>query len=68
MICLSTPYNFKFFKGFLPQISLGSFLNILSRSAQHIPVETNKSKIHWLLKDKDSRYLVEIHLKKFLII
>ena len=30
MFCLSRPYHFKFFKGSLPQISLGSFLNTLS--------------------------------------
>ena len=29
MICLSKPYNFKFFKGCLPQIYLGPFLNTL---------------------------------------
>ena len=30
MVCLSRPYQFKFFKGCLPQISLGPFLNTLS--------------------------------------
>ena len=29
MVCLSRPYNFNFFKGCLPQISLGPFLNTL---------------------------------------
>ena len=29
-ICLNRPYHFKFFKGCLPQILLGSFLNTLS--------------------------------------
>ena len=29
--CLSRPYYFKFFKGCLPQILLGPFLNILSQ-------------------------------------
>ena len=31
MVCLSRPYHFKFFKGCLPQISLGSLLNTLSQ-------------------------------------
>ena len=31
MVCLSRPYHFKFFKGCLPQISLGPFLNTLSQ-------------------------------------
>ena len=30
MVCLSRPHHFKFFKGCLPQISLGPFLNTLS--------------------------------------
>ena len=30
MVCLNRPYHFKFFKGCLPQISLGPFLNTLS--------------------------------------
>ena len=30
MVCLSSPYPFKFFKGCLPQILLGLFLNTLS--------------------------------------
>ena len=29
--CWSRPYHFKFFKGCLPQISLGTFLNTLSQ-------------------------------------
>ena len=31
MICLSRPCHFRFFKGCLPQISLGPFLNTLSQ-------------------------------------
>ena len=27
IVCLGRPYHFKFFKGFLPQILLGQFLN-----------------------------------------
>ena len=30
MVCLNRPYHFKFFKGCLPQIPLGPFLNTLS--------------------------------------
>ena len=30
MFCLSRPYQFKFCKGYLPQILLGPFLNTLS--------------------------------------
>ena len=30
MICLGRPYHFKFFKGCLPQILLGPFLNTFS--------------------------------------
>ena len=30
MVYLSKPYSFKFFKGYLPQILLGQFLNTLS--------------------------------------
>ena len=31
MVCLSRPYHLNFFKGCLPQILLGTFLNTLSR-------------------------------------
>ena len=31
MVCLSRPYHFKFFKGCLPQILLGPFLNTLNQ-------------------------------------
>ena len=31
MVCLRRPYRFKFFKGFLPQVLLGPFLNTLSQ-------------------------------------
>ena len=30
-VCLSRPHHFKFFKGCLPQILLGPFLNTLSK-------------------------------------
>ena len=30
MVCLSRPYSFKFFKGYVPQILLGPFLNIMT--------------------------------------
>ena len=30
MVSLSRPYHFKLFKGYLPQILLGLFLNLLS--------------------------------------
>ena len=30
MACLSRPYHFKFFKGYLPQVLLGPFLNSLT--------------------------------------
>ena len=30
VFCLGKPYHFKFFKGCLPQILLGPFLNILT--------------------------------------
>ena len=32
VMCLSRPYYFKFFKGCLPQVLLGPFLNTLTRS------------------------------------
>ena len=32
MVCLGRPYHFKFFKGCLPQILLGPFLNYLTYS------------------------------------
>ena len=34
MVCLSRPYPFKFFKGCLPQVLLGPFLNALSHIKQ----------------------------------
>ena len=34
MVYLGTPYHFKFFKGCLPQILLGSFLNTLTQMNQ----------------------------------
>ena len=34
MVCLSRPYSFKLFKGYLPQILLGPFLNTLPQMAQ----------------------------------
>ena len=38
MVCLDRPYHFKFFKGYLPQILLGSFQNTLP----HIHFKTQK--------------------------
>ena len=35
MVCPSRPYHFKFFKGCLPQSSLGPFLNTLSHIQMH---------------------------------
>ena len=31
MVCVGRPYHFKFFKGCLPQILLGPFLNALTQ-------------------------------------
>ena len=31
IVCLERPYRFNFFKGCIPQISLGPFLNILTQ-------------------------------------
>ena len=41
MICLSRPYPFKFFKGYLPQILPGPLLNTLSHML--LSEETEKS-------------------------
>ena len=30
MVCLSRPYHFKYFKGYLPQLIFGPFLNTLT--------------------------------------
>ena len=43
MICLSIQYHFKFFKGCLPQILLGPFLNTLTQMKES--VENNFSHI-----------------------
>ena len=37
MVCLGRPYHFHFFKGCLPQILLGPFLNTLSQILVDIP-------------------------------
>ena len=37
MVCLNRPYPFKFFKGCLPQILLGPFLNTLSQMSRRRP-------------------------------
>ena len=42
MVCLNRPYSFKFFKGCLPQISLGPFLNTLS----HMKLSFSCYKVH----------------------
>ena len=39
MVCLSKPYPFKSFKGCLPQISLGPFLNTLSLAFKSLSTE-----------------------------
>ena len=44
MVCLSRPYSFKFFKGCLPQILLGPFLNTLS----HFILRVSKMRSHVL--------------------
>ena len=42
MVCLSRPYRFNFFKACLRQISLGSFLHILTQIKKNIPESLNK--------------------------
>ena len=32
MVCLGRPYHFKLFKGYVPQILFGPFLNILTQT------------------------------------
>ena len=41
MVCLGTPYHFKFFKGYLPQILIGPFLNTLSHMSFDFAYEAN---------------------------
>ena len=50
MVCLSRPYPFKIFKGCLPQILLGPFLNALS----HMFFKNAKIRRHYpnFLKEK----------------
>ena len=48
MVCSGRPYPFKFFKGCLPQILLGSLLNSLSRlyfNRVHQMLSTTKSQL-----------------------
>ena len=54
MVCLGRRYHFKFFKGFLPQILLGPFLNTLSQMNMAalllylVPLESfQEKKISW---------------------
>ena len=35
MVCLSRPYHFKFFKGYLPQVSLSPLLDTFSQMSIH---------------------------------
>ena len=51
---LSRPYPFKFFKGCVPQILLGSFLNTLShlKSAEVLPIFKKDQKRFENLKDQ----------------
>ena len=37
-VCLSRPYPLKFFKGYLPKMLLGPFLNTLSQIYLHIDI------------------------------
>ena len=43
IFCLSRPYHFKFFKGRLPQISLGPLLNTFSEMKQNQIIITKNS-------------------------
>ena len=51
MVYLSRPYHFKFFKGCLPQILLGPFLNTLSHmiGSYHALVITSNIFICWFI-------------------
>ena len=51
MVYLSRPYHFKFFKGCLPQILLGPFLNTLSHmiGSYHASVITSNIFICWFI-------------------
>ena len=46
VICVSRAYHFKFFKGCLPQILLGTFLNILTHMSN---LTENKSFEHFFI-------------------
>ena len=45
MVCLGRPYRFKFFKGCLPQILLGLFLNTLTQMINFALIYTNFFKV-----------------------
>ena len=40
-VCLDRPYHFNFFRGFLPQILLGRFLNTLSQLNLGLEIDVN---------------------------
>ena len=70
MVCLDRPYHCKFFKGCLPQILLGPFLNIFSHMHQcSLTVVQASIKIfHFFqpenpIKDKFSEYRFEVKNK-----
>ena len=44
MVCLGGPYHFKFFKGCLPQILLGPFLNALTQVVLGMGLSTGGAK------------------------
>ena len=46
MVCLGSPYQFKFFKGCLPQILLDSFLNTLTHITLVVPQKDRKCRIY----------------------
>ena len=81
MVCLSKPYPFTFFKSCLPRISLGPFLNTLSRIFYEFlifKIFVNITRGYWVITYyfiistqkyvKGEMYIKEIHFKiKFMI-
>ena len=67
MVRLGIPYHFKFFKGCLPQIFLGSFLNTLSYFCTLIKGLTKAFFIHICLKSETFAHVQFVITHKFML-
>ena len=70
MVCLGRSYHFKYFKGCLPQILLGPFLNTLTQMDNSLPVSNIPHNAAWQFSEDPLAHIIlwcsmkNVHISK----